>query len=146
MGLTTESKVFDTNILIYHLNDSLGDDAEQLLEKAFESGSYISVITRIELLGWHKHSNESLSSVEDLLSNLSEQPLSEEIVKRSIQLRQTTSLKVPDAIIAATALHLELPLMTRNINDFQKVPNLSEEKVFAPQKLFPLKLFNPFEP
>jgi len=132
MGLTTESKVFDTNILIYHLNDSLGDDAEQLLEKAFESGSYISVITRIELLGWHKHSDESLSSTEDLLSNLSEQPLSEEIVKRCIQLRQTTSLKVPDAIIAATALYLELPLVTRNINDFQKVPNL--------------KLFNPFEP
>jgi len=87
-----------------------------------------------------------LSSAEDLLSNLSEQPLSEEIVKRCIQLRQTTSLKVPDAIIAATALHLERPLVTRNINDFQKVPNLSEEKVFAEQKLFPLKLFNPFEP
>ncbi|EDN64989.1 PilT-like protein [Beggiatoa sp. PS] len=49
-----------------------------------------------------------------------------------IQLRQTTSLKVPDAIIAATALHLKLPLMTRNIKDFQKVPHL--------------QLFNPFEP
>jgi len=40
MGLTTDSKVFDSNILIYHLNDGLGDDAEQLLEKAFESGKW----------------------------------------------------------------------------------------------------------
>jgi len=131
MGLTTESKVFDTNILIYHLNDALGDDAEQLLKKAFESGSYISVMTRIEVLGWHKHSDESLSSAEELLSNLSEQPLSEEIVTLCIQLRQKFSLKVPDAIIAATALHLKLPLITRNINDFKKVPEL--------------KLVNPFE-
>jgi len=60
--------------------------------------------------------------------------------------RTLRSLKVPDAIIAATALHLELALVTRNINDFQKVPNFSEEKIFAEQKLFPLKLFNPFEP
>ncbi|MCK5524079.1 MAG: type II toxin-antitoxin system VapC family toxin [Thiomargarita sp.] len=131
MGLTTESKVFDTNILIYHLNDDLGDDAEQLLEKALESASYISIITRIELLGWTKHSEESLSSAENLLSTFYEQPLSEEIVKLCIQLRQTTSLKLPDAIIAATAKHLELPLITRNIKDFQKVPGL--------------KLFNPFE-
>jgi predicted nucleic acid-binding protein len=38
---------------------------------------------------------------------------------------------VPDAIIAATALYLKMPLMTRNIKDFQKIPHL--------------KLFNPCE-
>ncbi|MCK5719400.1 MAG: hypothetical protein KAH84_05545 [Thiomargarita sp.] len=52
MGIITEnSKVIDTNILIYHLNDSLTDNVEQLLTKAIESNSYLSVITRIELLG-----------------------------------------------------------------------------------------------
>ena len=132
MGLITEdSKVLDTNILIYHLNDCLEDDAEQFLEKAFESNSYISVITRIELLGWFKHTEKSLSRAEELLNILNEQPLNEEVVKWCIQLRQKTKLKVPDAIIAATALHLKRPLMTRNIKDFQKVPHL--------------QLFNPFE-
>ncbi len=53
--------VFDINILIYHLNDCLGD-AEQYLETGLESGSYISVLTRIELLGWFQHTVESLSS------------------------------------------------------------------------------------
>jgi predicted nucleic acid-binding protein len=133
MGLITEgSKVFDTNILIYHLNDCLENSVEKLLEKAFESNSYVSVVTRIELLGWAKHTDESLNSAQELLNILNEQPLSEEVVTLCIQLRQTTSLKMPDAIIAATALHLKLPLITRNIKDFQKVPHL--------------QLFNPFEP
>ncbi|MEN8214901.1 MAG: type II toxin-antitoxin system VapC family toxin [Pseudomonadota bacterium] len=124
--------VFDSNMLIYYLNASFSQSVRQQVDDAIETGAFISVITRIEVLGWHKHNDESLSSAEELLSNLSEQPLNEEIVKWCIQLRQTTSLKVPDAIIAATAKYLELPLMTRNIKDFQKVPDL--------------KLFNPFEP
>jgi len=132
MGLMTKQRVFDSNLLIYYLNASLSQSARKQVDDVIETGAFISVITRIEVLGWHKHSDESKSSAEDLLDNLTEQPLSDEIVKLCIQLRQTTSLKVPDAIIAATALYLELPLITRNIKDFQKVPNL--------------KLFNPFEP
>ncbi|MDM8557690.1 type II toxin-antitoxin system VapC family toxin [Candidatus Parabeggiatoa sp. HSG14] len=89
-------------------------------------------MTRIEILGWAKHTDESLNSAQELLNILNEQPLNEEVVTLCIQLRQTTSLKMPDAIIATTALHLKLPLMTRNIKDFQKVPHL--------------QLFNPFEP
>jgi len=128
----TKQRVFDSNLLIYYLNASLSQSARKQVDDVIETGAFISVITRIEVLGWHKHSDKSKSSAEDLLDNLTEQPLSDEIVKLCIQLRQTTSLKVPDAIIAATALYLELPLITRNIKDFQKVPNL--------------KLFNPFEP
>ncbi|MEK8018842.1 MAG: type II toxin-antitoxin system VapC family toxin [Candidatus Parabeggiatoa sp.] len=125
--------VFDSNILIYYLNASLNELARQQVQDAIERGAFISVITRIEVLGWFNHTNPSLSRAEDLLSYFTEQPLSEEIVKCCIQLRQSTSLKVPDAIIAATALHLELPLMTRNIKDFQKVPDLKWINPFEPQ-------------
>lgn len=128
----TKQRVFDSNILIYYLNAQLSEDVRLLVRDAVKTGAFISVITRMEILGWSKHTQESLSSAEDLLDNLSEQPLSEEIVKLCIQLRQTSSLKLPDAIIAATALHLGLPLMTRNVKDFKKVPDL--------------ELFNPFEP
>ena len=44
------SKVIDTNILIYHLNDSLEDHVEQFLQKAIESNSYLSVITALNCL------------------------------------------------------------------------------------------------
>lgn len=33
-------------------------------------------------------------------------------------------LKVPDAIVAATAHILSLPLVTRNLADFKRVPDL----------------------
>ena len=125
--------VFDSNIPIYYLNASLNELARQQVEDAIERGAFISVITRIEILGWFNHTNESLNRAEDLLSYLTEQPLTEEIVKCCIQLRQSTSLKIPDAIIAATALDLELPLMTRNIKDFKKVPDLKWINPFEPQ-------------
>jgi hypothetical protein len=124
MELIDQGGVVDTNILIYHLTDCLGEVGETWLEKVFDTGAYISVITRIEILGWPKHSAESLNEAAELLTRVQELLLNEEIIKRCIQLRQTTSLKLPDAIIAATALHLGRPLMTRNIKDFQAVSNL----------------------
>jgi len=124
MELIDQGCVVDTNILIYHLTDCLGEMGENWLEKAFDHNAYISVITRIEILGWPKHSAESLKESAELLTRVQEVFLNEEIIKRCIQLRQTTALKLPDTIIAATALHLGRPLMTRNIKDFQAVANL----------------------
>jgi len=126
-----KTSVFDSNILIYYLNGSLNDSVRRQVEDMIKLGSFISVITRIEVLGWSKNTAASLSSAKDLLMCINEQALSEEIVTLCIQLRQNYSLKLPDAMIAATALHLELPLMTRNVKDFQKVLNL--------------EIINPFE-
>ncbi len=126
-----KTSVFDSNILIYYLNGSLNDSVRRQVEDMIKLGSFISVITRIEVLGWSKNTATSLSSAKDLLKCINEQALSEEIVKLCIQLRQNYSLKLPDAMIAATALHLEIPLMTRNVKDFQKVSNL--------------EIINPFE-
>ena len=62
MGHLVSGYVIDTNILIYHLAGVLTEQAEVNLAGALESGSYISIITRIELLGWRKHSPESLKA------------------------------------------------------------------------------------
>ncbi len=131
MGDINRRCVIDTNILIYHLNDVLTDQAERRLEDALKHSSSISVITHIEVLGWKSHTSDSLKNTQELLACLHECPLNEEVVKTCITLRQTLSIKLPDAIIAATALHLEIPLMTRNREDFKHVPDL--------------KIVNPFE-
>lgn len=125
MGEVTKNFVIDTNILIYHLNDVLNEQAEQLLETALTHHSYISVITRIEVLGWKSHTPDSLKNAQDLLACLDECPLNEKVVEKCITLRQTLSIKLPDAIIAATALHLGIPLMTKNSEDFKHVPDLN---------------------
>jgi predicted nucleic acid-binding protein len=116
--------VIDTNILIYHLAGVLTDQAEASLADALESGSYISIITRIELLGWRKHSLDSLKAAEVLLRSVSEIPLHEDIIRLCISFRQNYPIKLPDAIIAATARYAKVPLMTRNMPDFERVPEL----------------------
>jgi predicted nucleic acid-binding protein len=124
MGLFVSGCVIDTNILIYHLAGVLTDQAEASLADALESVSYISIITRIELLGWRKHSSDSLKAAEVLLQSVSEIPLHEEIIRLCISFRQNYPIKLPDAIIAATARYAKVPLMTRNIPDFERVPEL----------------------
>ena len=124
MGQIVGSCIIDTNILIYHLAGVLTYQAEATLAGALESGSSISIITRIELLGWRNHSPDSLKAAEALLNSVSEIPLHEEIIRLCISLRQNYSIKLPDAIIAATARYANFPLMTRNVTDFERVPEL----------------------
>jgi predicted nucleic acid-binding protein len=131
MGPLVSGCVIDTNILIYHLAGVLTDQAEAILAEALESGSYISIITRIELLGWRKHSPDSLKAAEALLQSMSEIPLHEEIIRLCISFRQNYPIKLPDAIIAATARHTKIPLMTRNAKDFERVSDLKMVDPFS---------------
>lgn len=124
VGLVLNGCIIDTNILIYHLAGVLTDHAEKTFADAMENGSSISIITRIELLGWRKHSPNSLKAAELLLQSVSEIPLHEEIIRLCISLRQNFPIKLPDAIIASTARYANVPLMTRNITDFERVPEL----------------------
>lgn len=118
------SQVFDSNILIYHLNEKLDTAAEAFLEEALEEGAYISVITRIEILGWPGQSAETARRAKGFLDQFSEQALSDEIAERCIALRQQRRIKIADAIVAATAQQLNCPLVTRNTDDFKWIEGL----------------------
>ena len=131
MGPLVSGCIIDTNILIYHLAGVVTDQAEVTLADALESGSYISIITRIELLGWRKHSPDSLKAAEALLQSVTEIPLHEEIIQLCISFRKNYPIKLPDAIIAATARHIKVPLMTRNMTDFEQVPELKMVDPFS---------------
>jgi len=48
--------VIDTNILIYYLNEQLPEAVKTQVDNAILSGCTISIITRIEVLGWQRHS------------------------------------------------------------------------------------------
>jgi len=124
VGLALNGCIIDTNILIYHLAGVLTNQAENTFADALENGSSISIITRIELLGWQKHYPNSLKAAELLLQSVSEIPLHEEIIRLCISLRQNFPIKLPDAIIASTARYANVPLMTRNMTDFERVPEL----------------------
>ncbi len=127
----SQSYVFDSNILIYHLGDSLDAVAKRQLVSAMVQGSYVSIITRIEILGWQGHTPHSRDQTKELLSYFTEIPLNEAIANLCIRLRATQRLKLPEAVIAATAWYLGLPLMTANVSDFKGI--------------FGLQVINPFE-
>ncbi|MBD2233839.1 type II toxin-antitoxin system VapC family toxin [Phormidium tenue] len=122
--------IFDTNIFIYHFNNQLNESGENLLRTGLMGQGAYSVISRIEVLGFQQSKLEE-ARAKQLLSRLVELPLTSEVAERTIQLRKHFKIKVPNAIIAATALEYSLQLITRNTADFSKIESL--------------RLANPFE-
>ncbi|MDD5579583.1 MAG: type II toxin-antitoxin system VapC family toxin [Methylobacter sp.] len=71
-----------------------------------------SAITRMELLGFHRITREEESLIRQKLNRLTYLPLTGTIENVVIDLRQTRKIKLPDAIIAATALCFDIELLT----------------------------------
>ncbi|MCP4701373.1 MAG: type II toxin-antitoxin system VapC family toxin [Gammaproteobacteria bacterium] len=120
----------DSNMLIYYLNKALSPAAKKAMEQAIADGATVSVITRLEILGWYDCTEEKFKRGQILLEQFDEIPLNESIVQRCIGIRRAYRIKLPDAIIAATALDSGLPLMTRNIDDFRKISGLKAVNPF----------------
>jgi predicted nucleic acid-binding protein len=116
-------RVFDSNILIYHLNDALPSSVLNHVESWITEGAVISVMSRIEVLGYPQTADQ-LQQAMRLLAYFDEIPLHEPVVQRTIALRQQYRIRLPDALIAATALYLGFPLVTRNTQDFQTINGL----------------------
>jgi hypothetical protein len=84
----------------------------------------ISVVTRIEALGYHLISAEEADQIKLLLGDLPELPLDDDTANQAIALRKERKMYLADAIIAATALVQGLPLVTPNEADFQHIDGL----------------------
>ena len=110
--------LIDTNILIYYFDDSIPAASKAKLNLIFREHFNISVITRMEFLGFRGHTKESFEKAERFLSYATVISLEESIVSKVIELRRSSAIKLPDAIIAATALLYNLTLVTRNTDDF----------------------------
>jgi predicted nucleic acid-binding protein len=123
-------RVFDSNILIYHLNDALPPSVLDQVERWITEGAVISVLSRIEVLGYPQTTDQLRQSMR-LLAYFEEIPIHEPVVQRTIMLRQQYRIRLPDALIAATALDLGFPLVTRNTQDFHIINGLVILNPFA---------------
>jgi len=100
--------LFDTNAIIYLLNGRL---AFQLPEGEYS----VSVITEIELFSFSSLSESEEQKIDDLLRELERIPLNDEVSRKTIQLRRKNNkLKLPDAVIAATAIVYDTLLLTND--------------------------------
>lgn len=128
--------VLDTDILIDNVH-GFAPWLDELLGRKDEHRLIIPTIVISEYLTAQEI--ETLTGVERskrYLGLFSKQDLTEEIAEiLGTMLRRKTyvsTASLADLIIAATTIHLEAELATRNKDDFDKIPNLS---FFDPKRL-----------
>ena len=107
----------DTNILLYLIAGNEG--VFEFINDEF----FISEVSEIELLGNKGILDSQLKYRKQIIDRCTIVSLSENIKRLTIQLKQSYTIKIPDAIIAATSIYLNLPLLTAD-KDFKKIKEL----------------------
>ena len=116
--------LMDTNAVIEFLGSTLPLSSCIWLQNIIDKDQHhLSIINQIELLCF-EGSPAEMQILNDFIEVTNVFPLSDGVVQKTIDLRKNHKIKLPDAIIAATALNYNLTLITRNTSDFQKVANL----------------------
>jgi hypothetical protein len=117
--------LWDTNTVIYYLQDQFDSKADAFIESTNQRFiPAISVITEIELLSWKTASKSDFKVLKGFISDTLVFELDNSIKETTAEIRKKTGIKLPDAIIAATALVHDLTILTSNIKDFKKVTGL----------------------
>ena len=123
--------LLDTNTIIDFCNARLPANSKQFLLTITEP--CISVITFIELFSSTVITPLEKQKLEQFVQFVTvHDKISAEIVNKVIAIRVNYKTKLPDAIIAATALVHNLVLITRNTADFKNIEGL---KIIDPHSL-----------
>ncbi len=124
--------LWDTNIAIYFLQQQFPPSVEKFIDKLLlNSTPIISAITEIELLCWRTATEKDIRVLNGFVNDALVIELEKPIKMKTAEIRKAVRIKLPDAIIAATAIVHDFTLVTRNSNDFRKVDSL--------------RLINPFD-
>lgn len=107
--------VLDTNVILYLLE---GD--ETLANLLDGKQAYVSFITELELLGYKGINKKEQANIKQFLSECKIMNINPSIKNNTILLKQKYSLKLPDCIIAGTAMFLDFPLISAD-NDFKEI-------------------------
>ncbi|HBR80599.1 TPA: hypothetical protein DEA21_03050 [Candidatus Uhrbacteria bacterium] len=110
--------LLDTNIILLHLKEGF------FKKVGIDDVFAVSVITEAELFRLPGLGAEEIKVIDNFLEICSVLPLTSEIARRAADLGRTRKNKLPDLLIAATALEHNLVLITKNTKDFRRLPGL----------------------
>ena len=113
----------DSNCIIDYVGNKLPEKAALVLDGYFNVGFTISIISKIEVIGFNLQQGE-LKKVVDFIALANLVYIDEVITEKTIELRKAYKIKLLDAIIAATELVYNLPIITRNAADFKNIAEL----------------------
>jgi len=123
--VTGNKAIFDSNVIIYlakrEMPLSFLDQFDDVC---------ISVITYMEILGFPFPDQEEEKYIRDLMSVFNIIYVDQKIADIVVDIRKKKRIKLPDAIISATAISQNLQFVTRNVADFDNIK---------------VKILNPFE-
>jgi predicted nucleic acid-binding protein len=107
--------LLDSNIIIYVAKKQL--DPVGFIQP--EDELFISDISYMETLGFPFPDENEKRETQALLDILFRFSIEEPIVQKVVEIKQQRRIKLPDAIIAATAIVHNCAIVTRNVSDFQ---------------------------
>ena len=119
-----ENYLLDSNTVIDYLEGKMPVRALEEMDKIIDQKAKISVITQMEILGWFGATSVQLNLLNEFVADAIVFDLTPEMINRTIKIRQQYKIKLPDAIIAATALVYDLNLLSLNIRDFKNIDGL----------------------
>ena len=116
--------LLDSNTVIEYIAGLYPDKTEKWLNRIIDEEINVSIVTKIEVLSFDPDRDDNYPILIDFFEASHIFGLPDNIVNKTIQIRQKQKIKLPDAIIASTALMNGLVLVSRNTKDFKNIPDL----------------------
>ncbi len=119
-----ERYLIDTSAVIKYLTIAFPAKGISFMDSIVDVESIISFISEIELQVWNPPDPSDMIIYAEFINESKIITIEDAIIKKTIDIRKNQKLKVPDAIVAATAIVYKLTLVSDNDKDFTKVPGL----------------------
>ena len=113
--------LIDSNIIIY----AARPEYQQLRQFIAEHGPFVSAVSYVEVLGYHKLADEERALLEAFFRTAPVLALAQPVLAQAVKLRQLRKMTLGDALVAGTALAHHLTLVTRNSADFIWIAGLT---------------------
>jgi predicted nucleic acid-binding protein len=123
--------LIDSNAIIDYIGENFSPQTEAWIDTLVDAQMAASTINKMEVLGFNFPNSDDSIPFEDFFKTVTILPLFDEIETKTIEIRRKMKIKLPDAIIAATALVHDLTLISRNLKDFNRIDNLVVIDPFA---------------
>jgi predicted nucleic acid-binding protein len=111
--------VLDTNVIIYASKQMI--DIEKFTAAYDEY--FVSIITYMEVYSYEFSNNKEKLLIDELFKSIEIIDINKQIADIAVKLRKNKQkrIKLPDAIILATAKFLDSPLLTDDWDDFSNI-------------------------